>query len=99
MLLPDNPEEDRPSKINYDPGIPTMGFTLESLRVTVIFVNRLVERMIDLTAGTEVNPRETGIVGITMRGSPLKITTKKQGEPVPFPVGVRQVVERAIQDV
>ncbi len=99
MLLPDNPEEKRPFKINYNPGVNAMGFTLESLKITVQFVNRLVERMIDLTAGAKKNPRDRAIVSITMRGAPLKISSRTTGEPVPFPVGVKEIVKRAISEI
>ncbi len=99
MLLPDNPEEKRPSRISYNPGVNAMGFTLESLKVTVQFVNRLVERMIVLTAGTDKDPRTRSITSITMRGAPLQISSRKVGEPVPYPVSVRQIVVDAIADL
>jgi len=97
MLLPDNPEEKSPSKISYDPGIGTMGFLMDSLKVTIQFVNRLVERMIDLMASEDNNPREKSIVGLTIRGGQLKVGLLRTGEPVPYPIGVRRVVEMAFE--
>lgn len=97
MLLPDNPEEDRPSKINYEPGINAMGFLLESLKETIKFINALVEKMIDLMAKDGSNPREKGIVGITMRGTPVSFGSSITGEPVPFPVGVKEIVKMAFE--
>ena len=99
MLLPDNPEERSPSKISYDPGIGTMGFLLESLKVTVQLINRLVERMINLMAGDDKNSRERAIVGLTIRGAQLKIGLLRTGEPVPYPVDVRRAVEMAFEEM
>ena len=97
MLLPDNPEEKSPSKISYESGIGTMGFLLDSLKLTIQLVNRLVERMIDLMAGEDINPREKAIVGLTIRGGQLQMGSTRTGEPVPYPVGVRRVVELAFE--
>lgn len=97
MLLPDNPEETSPFKIKYTPGINAMGFLLDALKLTIQFVNALVERMIDLMAEEGVNPREKAIVGLTMRGGPLVLSAKRSGEPVPYPIGVSRVVEMAFE--
>jgi hypothetical protein len=97
MLLPDDPKENSPAKITYDPGVSTMGFLLESLKLTIQFVNALVERMIDLMAGGEQNPREMAIVGLAMRGAPLVLSAQRSGEPVPYPVSVTRVVEMAFE--
>ncbi len=97
MLLPDNPEEDRPSIINYDPGVNAMAFLLESLKAKIKFINALVEKMIDLMAKGRANPREQGIVAITMRGAPVAFGSSVTGEPVPFPIGVKEIVKMAFE--
>ncbi len=83
MLLPDNPDEKRPSEIKYDPGVPAMGFALDALEKSLLFVNMLVERMIDLMCADNPEARRKGVVSIAMRGAPLKIGAKFSGEPVP----------------
>jgi hypothetical protein len=57
-----------------------------------------VERMIDLMSENEVNPRTRGAVGQAIRGGSLSISARKTGEPVPFPVGIRRVLEIAFAD-
>lgn len=97
MLLPDNPLETSPSELRYEPGIPVMGFALDSLGKTVRFANLLVERMIDLMAPGDPNVRSTGVVSIAMRGAPVQFGPKISGEPVPFPVDVGESVVRAVR--
>lgn len=96
MLLPDNPEEKSPSKIAYNPGIGTMGFFFDALKQTIQFVNRIIEKLIDLMGTHEANPREKGIVGPAIRGGSFEISSHKSGEPVPYPVGVMQVLGMAL---
>ncbi len=95
MLLPDNPDEKRPSELRYAPGVPAMNFATDSLGATIVFANALVERMIDLMAPDDSDVRHTGVVAITMRGFPLIMSTKMTGEPVPFPVEVADVVKKS----
>jgi len=54
-----------------------------------------VEKLIDLMGVHETNPREKGIVGPAIRGGSLKIGRHKSGEPVPYPIGVMQVLGMA----
>ena len=98
MLLPDNPEERSPSKIGYSPGIGTMGFFFDALKQTIQLVNQIVERLIDLMGAHENNPREKGIVGLTMRGGTLQLNSIKSGEPVPYPIGVMRVLSMAFDE-
>ncbi len=95
MLLPDDPKEKRPSEMRYNPGVPAMGFALDSLQKTIRFVNALVERMIDLMAPSDPNARNYGVVGPAIRGAPLAMSPTISGEPVPFPLGVTDVVANA----
>lgn len=95
MLLPDNPHETRPSELRYEPGVPAMGFALDSLGKTVHFVNLLVERMIDLIAPDDPIVRSTGVVSIAMRGAPVRFGSQISGEPVPFPVDVAEFLVNA----
>jgi len=95
MLLPDNPHEKCPSELKYEPGVPAMGFTLDSLIKTVQFVNSLVERMIDLISPDDPNVRSSAAVSITMRGAPVEFSAKISGEPVPFPVDFAKTVVNA----
>ncbi len=99
MLLPDNPEEKRPSKIGYNPGINVMGFALDALKITIQFVNRIVERLIDLLAVNGENPRAQGIVGFSARGGHLKITTQTVGEPVPYPINLKHIIDLAFKEL
>ncbi len=98
MLLPDNPEEKRPSELRYEPGVPAMGFALDSLQQTIRLANVLVERMIDLMASDDPSARSTGIVSIAMRGAPLRLASTISGEPVPFPVNVFQLAMKTARD-
>jgi len=96
MLLPDDPEEKSPSKIAYNPGIGTMGFFFDSLKQTIQFVNNVVEKLIDLMGSHEPNPRGKGIFGPAIRGGRLEFSKIKTGEPVPYPIGVMQVLGMAL---
>ena len=98
MLLPDNPKETSPSKIGYNSNIGAMGFFLDSLKQTIRFVNRIIEKLIDLIGAHENSPREKGIVGLAMRGGQLQISRHKSGEPVPYPIGVMQVLGMALSE-
>lgn len=98
MLLPDDPHEKSPSKINYKPGVGAMGFIMESLKLTIQLVNRIVERLIDIMGAYEDNPREKGIVGPAIRGGTLSITKLKSGEPIPYPIGVKHVLQMAMSE-
>jgi len=95
MLLPDDPHEKRPSHLRYDPGVPAMGFGLDSLRKTIRFVNEIVERQIDLMSQDDPSARSVGVVGPAIRGAPLVMSPKISGEPVPFPLSVSTVVSGA----
>lgn len=96
-LLPDNPEEKSPSKIGYEPGVPLMGFSLDSFAQTVHMINVLVERMIDLLAPNSPDARAKGIVAITMRGAPFVVKSTISGEPVPYPTNIQKLISRAAE--
>lgn len=99
MLLPDNPQEKSPSKISYNPGINVMGFSLDALKITIKFVNQIVERLIDLLAVEGENPRSQGIVGFSVRGGFLNINKNIMGELVPYPVNLKSVIELAFKEL
>ncbi len=98
MLLPDNPEEKSIAKMTYQPGVPVMGFMLESLAKSVRFVNEVIERLIDLMA--PYDPETRRIMTLEMvawRAGPLKLSPGEPivGEPVPFPADIAKIVGEA----
>jgi hypothetical protein len=101
MLLPDRHDVKSPSEMKYEPGVPVIGFMIESLSSTLKFINRAVERMIDLEVGGGQDPRGERIFFFAMRGgAPLRSDEDTStGEPVPFYLSVNDVIRRAVADV
>ena len=59
LLLPDRHDAKSASDMTYNPGISVIGFLCESLASTLKFVNKSVERMIDLESAGKSDPRDT----------------------------------------
>lgn len=98
MCLPHDAQEKSPVKLSYEPHVDAMGFFVEALYATVEFVNRIVERLIDLMS-SDSNVRDEGVIIIFNRGGPLTSDMLKdiRGEPVPYTVTAAEVVRRAVE--
>jgi len=99
LQLPDDPEERSPSKLRYDPGIPAMTFVVNSLTATIKYANDIVERLIDLNADDPDEARCYSLVLTPIRGAPIRIGGTVSGEPVPYPIDIKQIVNEATKDI
>lgn len=97
LLLPDDAMEKRPSMIGYRPGVPAMHYAVGAVAATVRLINSLVTIMIDLTSTDPGAARGSATVSIAMRGGPMQIAAEIQGELVPYPVDIQEVLANAIR--
>jgi hypothetical protein len=87
LLLPDRHEAKSASDMTYNPGISVIGFLCESLASTLMFVNKSVERMIDLESAGKPDPRDTALIMVSKRGGGAIDPNEENpmgGEMVPF---------------
>jgi len=89
--LPDDPNEKSPSMIRYKSDMRLMAFTVKAFGHLLMTVNSIVERLIDLCAPDDEDPRKYGTVSIVMRGGPMSLSGNISGEVVPLPVSLREV--------
>lgn len=89
--LPDDPHEDKPSAIRYEKDVSLMTFVLDSFESVLTYVNKMVERLIDLEAPDDTAARRYGIVAATNRGG-VKLSKQLVGEEVPLPIDMRNAL-------
>jgi hypothetical protein len=99
VLLPDNPHEPSPKKMNYDPGVKLMYFVETSVYKTIQYVNAIIERLIDIMAPDDADARKTSLMQFLPRKAfEFGPGVERQGEPVPFSVDIHTIVKRAAND-
>jgi hypothetical protein len=101
LLLPDRHEAKSASDMTYNPGISAIAFLCESLASTLVFVNKSVERMIDLESTGTSDPRGAALMMVNKRGGGVidpKEDNPMGGEMVPFYNSLQSMVNNWVAE-